>query len=185
MYRQGSDHFIMISMTSHRVRAHTAARINESIRRRTAASVAFHAQHPDLIPERLHELDVEWDIERLLETMSATISIVGLIGAATGRSSKWLLLPLSVQAFFLQHAVHGWCPPLPILRRLGFRTSAEIDEERYALKAIRGDFHDVENADIGKKADAAFKAAAQTNGWPKPSRPDYSGGGRIGRYTED
>ena len=27
-----------------------------------------------------------------------------------------------------------------MLRRLGFRTRHEIDRERYALKAIRGDF---------------------------------------------
>jgi hypothetical protein len=38
------------------------------------------------------------------------------------------------------HAVQGWCPPVPVLRRLGFRTASEIDHERYALKALRGDF---------------------------------------------
>jgi hypothetical protein len=27
-----------------------------------------------------------------------------------------------------------------VFRRLGFRTASEIDAERYALKAIRGDF---------------------------------------------
>ena len=42
--------------------------------------------------------------------------------------------------FLLQHALQGWCPPLPLLRRLGVRTQAEIERERYALKAIRGDF---------------------------------------------
>ena len=31
-------------------------------------------------------------------------------------------------------------PPVPILRRLGVRTAREIDIERYALKALRGDF---------------------------------------------
>ncbi|HET9942578.1 MAG TPA: hypothetical protein VFR05_04515, partial [Terriglobia bacterium] len=40
----------------------------------------------------------------------------------------------------LQHAVQGWCPPVPLFRRLGIRTQREIDEERYALKAMRGDF---------------------------------------------
>jgi hypothetical protein len=40
----------------------------------------------------------------------------------------------------LLHAVQGWCPPVPLFRRLGFRTSAEIHQERYALKALRGDF---------------------------------------------
>jgi len=52
----------------------------------------------------------------------------------------WLILPAAVTAFLFQHAIQGWCPPVPILRRLGFRTSDEINKERYALKAVRGDF---------------------------------------------
>jgi len=50
------------------------------------------------------------------------------------------MLPALVTGFLFQHAVQGWCPPVPVLRRLGFRTSYEIEEERQALKALRGDF---------------------------------------------
>jgi len=39
-----------------------------------------------------------------------------------------------VTAFLLQHAIQGWCPPIPILRRFGFRTADEINRERYALR---------------------------------------------------
>ena len=42
--------------------------------------------------------------------------------------------------FLLQHAVQGWCPPVPFFRRRGVRTAREIEIERYALKALRGDF---------------------------------------------
>jgi hypothetical protein len=35
--------------------------------------------------------------------------------------------------FLLQHGLQGWCPPLPVLRRLGVRTQREIDAEKYAL----------------------------------------------------
>jgi len=35
--------------------------------------------------------------------------------------------------FLLQHGMQGWCPPLPILRRLGVRTRGEIDREKYEL----------------------------------------------------
>jgi hypothetical protein len=156
----------MISTTAQRVRLHTQARVNESIRRRTAASVAYHALHPDHIPDRLHELDEEWDIERMLETISAAFTLVGLAGVVTGRR-RWLALPMIVQGFFLQHAVQGWCPPLPALRRLGFRTTAEIDEERYALKALRGDFVDVAGEDAVRKAELALLAAVQSNGWTR------------------
>ena len=50
---------------------------------------------------------------------------------------------VGVGAFLLQHALQGWCPPLPLLRQLGVRTAEEINEERTALKTIRGDFYDV------------------------------------------
>jgi len=46
-------------------------------------------------------------------------------------------------SFCLQHALQGWCPPLTLFRRLGIRTQREIDDERTALKALRGDFADV------------------------------------------
>jgi len=59
------------------------------------------------------------------------------------------VLPFLVSAFLLQHAIQGWCPPVPILRRLGFRTADEINRERYALKVLRGDF------DVAQKAGEA------------------------------
>jgi len=59
------------------------------------------------------------------------------------RKRKWLLLTTMVQGFFLQHALQGWSPPVPLFRRLGFRTQNEIESERYALKALRGDFTDL------------------------------------------
>jgi hypothetical protein len=62
-----------------------------------------------------------------------------------------------VTAFLFQHAVQGWCPPVPILRRLGFRTVTEIEQERHALKALRGDFARVDQAD--DRATAAIYAA--------------------------
>jgi hypothetical protein len=66
------------------------------------------------------------------------ISLLGLtLGAMRGR---WFLLSGVVAAFLVQHAVEGWCPPVPIFRRLGIRTTREINHERFALKALRGDF---------------------------------------------
>jgi hypothetical protein len=36
----------------------------------------------------------------------------------------------------MNHAVRGWCPPVTVLRALGFRTAKEIDAERQALEAV-------------------------------------------------
>ena len=90
----------------------------------------------DQIEQQLRELESEWDIERLLETNAATLSLAGLaLGATVNR--KFYILPAIMCGFLLQHGLQGWCPPVEILRRLGFRTTEEIDGERYALKLIR------------------------------------------------
>jgi hypothetical protein len=92
-----------------------------------------------LVAERLRQLRGEWELERALETWFASVVLGGLTLSAT-RDGRWLALPAVAAGFMIQHALHGWCPPVPLLRRLGFRTAKEIGRERYALKAIRGDF---------------------------------------------
>ena len=135
-----------------RVRAQTKSEINRQIDRELEQRLRFYAvQDKETISERLAELDREWDIERTLEANAASISLLGLLlGVTSGR--KWFVLPVIVGGFLLQHAVQGWCPPLPVLRRLGVRTRLEIEQERYALKILRGDFDEVlkreENIDI-------------------------------------
>lgn len=94
---------------------------------------------PGLIRKRIRKLDKEWDIERVLETNMSILALTGLT-LSLFASRYWLLLPGAVLLFFLQHAVQGWCPPIPLFRALGVRTRPEIDREKYALKAIRGDF---------------------------------------------
>lgn len=124
-----------------RVRANTSEAINRRIDRAIEARVREYAQKSsEEITRRIDELDLEWDIERLLETNASALAFTGLLLGVT-KNIKWLLLPAVVLPFLFQHAVQGWCPPLPILRRLGIRTRKEIDREKYALKALRGDFH--------------------------------------------
>jgi hypothetical protein len=58
-------------------------------------------------------------------------------------SRRFLVLPAIVFGFFFQHATQGWCPPLPVFRKMGVRTRREINKEKYALKALRGDFEHI------------------------------------------
>jgi hypothetical protein len=125
----------MISESADRVPRHTAASVNRAIRQRTERSVAYFSEHPEEIPQRLEQLDAEWDVERALATGSSCLSLLGIGLGLSGRP-RWFFLPLGVQGFYLQHTLQGWCPPLPIFRRLGFRTPAEIEEERCALQAF-------------------------------------------------
>lgn len=130
----------MLPSTAERVPVSTSPQVNKRIRVQTAASVErYKSASRSEIDLRLQELDEEWDIERAIEANAATILLAGL-GLGTWVDRRFYALPAVVAGFLLQHALQGWCPPVPILRRLGFRTQTEIDEERYALKALRGDF---------------------------------------------
>lgn len=126
--------------TTQRVPRHTAAHINERIERELECRITYYAQHPEDIDARLAELDHEWDIERSLEANAATITVAS-VALGLFASRKWFFLPGLVGGFLLQHALKGWCPPLPVFRRLGVRTQAEIERERHILKTLRGDYN--------------------------------------------
>lgn len=132
-----------MTATTTRVEQHTDHAVNERIRRHTEHSISsVGRQGRNVINRRLEALDREWDMERTLEANAASIALLGLgLGAMLDR--RFFALPAVVAAFLLQHAVQGWCPPVPVFRRLGFRTAREIASERYALKAVRGDFDDL------------------------------------------
>lgn len=138
---------MQIPSTIDRVPQHTSETINQRIWQETVDRVRHFAQHPEQIDDRLDELDREWDTERFLETNASALSFTGIVlGATVDR--RFLIVPAVVTAFLFQHAVQGWCPPLPIIRRLGFRTQYEIEAERYALKALRGDFATLDMEDV-------------------------------------
>ncbi len=120
--------------------------------------------NPD-ITGRIHELDREWDIERALEANAALLGMTGLAFTVIRRDRRWLVLPGLVLPFLLQHAVQGWCPPLEVLRRLGFRTRKEIDREKYALMVLRGDFADLPSALAGSPAERAEAALRAADAW--------------------
>ncbi|MDZ4687370.1 MAG: hypothetical protein SH850_20050 [Planctomycetaceae bacterium] len=148
----------MLPSTTERVAQNTSHQLNQQIHLLTEENVArVAAAGPAAITRRLEELDHEWDIERTLEANAATAVLVGVtLGATVNR--KWFFFPAVVAGFLLQHAVQGWCPPLPVFRRFGLRTQSEIEKERYALKALRGDFSQVREAVSGQEQARAGQA---------------------------
>ena len=123
-----------------RVEESTPEEVNRQIAQETEENlVRLAALGPEAIATRLRELDSEWDIERTLEANAGTRALVALtLGFSLSR--KWFLFPAFIAGFLLQHALQGWCPPLPIFRKRGVRTAREIDLERTALRVLRGDF---------------------------------------------
>jgi hypothetical protein len=123
-----------------RVQTHTADHVNAEIERDAERRVRNAAgQTKAVLSRRIDELDEEWDIERWLETNASALALTGtVLGLLVNK--KFFAIPCFVLPFLFLHAVQGWCPPVPLLRRRQVRTRREIDAERYALKILRGDF---------------------------------------------
>lgn len=135
-----------LSSTQDRVKEATPPSINKKIESDTWLRIGSYANKSvEEISARIKELENEWDIERFLGVNMSTLALSGLVAGAISKNKNWNILPAVVLAFFFQHSVQGWCPPLPLLRLLKIRTSKEIEQERYALKLLRGDFTDLQN----------------------------------------
>lgn len=130
----------MIPEARMRVGYQTMDHVQARIREKMEADIRYYANAgPEAIERRLDELHVEWDIERTLEANAAAFSLVGiLLGKTVHPRFYWLTA--GVAGFLLQHAIQGWCPPMALFRRMGIRTSEEIEAERFALQLCRGDY---------------------------------------------
>ncbi len=111
----------------------TATEIDERIAEQTQRNIAYFAHKGrEPISRRLRELDEEWQIDRVVETQAASLIVAGLVlGVVFSR--RWFFFSAAVAGFLLQHAVRGWYPMTPVLRRFGVRTAREIEDERNAL----------------------------------------------------
>ena len=138
--------------TARRVAWNTSGKVNADIRGRTLKNMERAIDSGDL-DGAIRRMDREWDTERVLETNAACLLLLSL-GLGVAKDRRWLWLTGGVAAFLLQHALLGWCPPLPVIRVLGVRTAGEIGVERTALKSLRGDF-----TGVGRDTESALRAA--------------------------
>lgn len=127
----------MTNTADNRIADQTSWTINRRIAWETDERLAYYAANPGRITARLDALEREWDIERTLITNASTLALMGVLLSLFKR--RWLVLTFIVAGFLLQHGLQGWCPPLPLFRRLGVRTKEEILRERTILRGLRGD----------------------------------------------
>jgi hypothetical protein len=143
-----------------RVREHSPEKFDQRIDRATQRRVLrAGGESKAALSRHLEQLDDEWDMERALQINASALALSGLLlGLFANR--KFLILPCLVLPFLLQHATQGWCPPVPFFRSRGVRTRKEIDAEKFAVKALRGDFAGIDQQrDPNQRARAAWQAA--------------------------
>jgi hypothetical protein len=119
--------------------------IDKKFDQKTLNNIRFYSLQNSLIIEnRLRELELEWDLERVLEINTGVFALAGTLLSVTDK--RWLFITGIATLFMTQQALKGWSPPIPFLRSLGFRTRKEFDKEKIALKSLRGDFDDIYDA---------------------------------------
>jgi hypothetical protein len=161
MAMENSMSSVARSGESDRVRRNTAEETNRMLDTRMEDRVRGYAAGcgEAEISSRIDELEREWSIERLIETEASMMGLTGLgLGAFVNR--KFLALPAFVGSMVLLHGVQGWYPMLPVFRRLGFRSREEIDQEKFAMKVLRGDFDGVKADGNADKQDRMMRALA-------------------------
>lgn len=129
-----------------RVRQHTAPPVDERIEERTRSRIEDPIRGGrDAVVRRLAELDNEWDVDRALFVNFAVLGgATFLLGIARYAGTpfympkrKGFLYAFGAQlGFMLLHGTVGWCPPVSLIRRLGFRTAREIEAERAELERV-------------------------------------------------
>lgn len=121
------------------IRLRTRESSNERIDREMHDVLHAIGNSPERIRARLDELSREWDIDRAL---MLNFAIAGGLSASlamrnvyrTGKLGGWGALFFTQIGFLAHHAIRRWCPPMPVFRRLGFRSTREINAERLVLQ---------------------------------------------------
>jgi hypothetical protein len=105
---------------------------------------------PGAIDDRLTQLEWEWTAGRMAKVTAATIILAGTALTLASGSMWWLLLPAAGGLFLLQYAASQTALLSVAFREMGYRTGCEVEQEKFALKTLRGDFrhlptvHDIE-----------------------------------------
>ncbi len=117
----------------------------------------YALRRPEDIENRLAELDHEWNIERFLDLKIFSVALIGTILGIT-KTKKWLLLSGVALPFLLLNSTSSRNPLHSIFSEFGFRNKKEIELERYALKALRGDFKGLDDkSEESDQLDLAMK----------------------------
>ncbi len=128
---------------------------------------------PEAITQRLADLGREWSAGRMTKAVIGLMIIVGLpLGWIL--SPWWLLLPAFGGFLLLQYlfARSSWLGDL--FHVMGFRSGMDIEQEKIALKGLRGDFralptiHEIDNKDDISRFEGEGGLAIE----PEMTRPD-------------
>jgi len=107
---------------------------------------------PTALDQRLQELEAEWSAGRATKVILGVATLAG-VGLGLAFGGWWYALPAVAGLLLTQYLFTRTSWLGHSLRDMGYRSGHEIEEEKFALKALRGDFcqlatvHDIEDHD--------------------------------------
>jgi len=117
----------------------------------------------DAINVRLSLIESEWSAGRLVKAVTG-IAIVSGLALSALHDPLWLLLPAVAGAFLLQYVFFRCSILAEFFQKTGWRAGYVIDEEKLALRALRGDFRNLPTVDQVEDRDAVCRL--QNEGGP-------------------
>jgi hypothetical protein len=133
-----------------------AAPTDTTSRHETLERLRYYARRVEEIEQRLDELEREWTVSDLFKLEMGSWALIGAAIAAVWRPGAAIAAAAGV--LLLQDALTGKCPLRGPFQWAGFRTRAQVEEERYALKGLRGDFSTVPPASTSDLEQAVLRA---------------------------
>ena len=97
---------------------------------------------PQAIEERLGELEREWTAGRATKATIGVLIVIGF-GLTALSNAWWLILPAIGGVFLLQYLFSRTSWLGKMFHEMGFRTGYEVDQEKVALRVLRGDFREL------------------------------------------
>lgn len=125
------------------------------------------------ISDRLDQLDREWSAGRMTKATIGVLIVAGL-GLTALAGPWWLILPAFGGFFLLQYLFSRTSWLGAMFQEMGFRSGADIDHEKFALRALRGDFknlptvHEIESKDDISRLEGEGGIAID----PEEAKPD-------------
>jgi len=108
---------------------------------------------PTAIDERLEELESEWTAGRAAKATAGVLIVSGMALGLTV-SLWWLALPIVGGAVLVQYLFGRTSLVGELFHAIGFRPGSEIDKEKLALRALRGDFAHLPTVHTNEDRDA-------------------------------
>lgn len=128
---------------------------------------------PQAIADRLNQLEREWSAGRVTKATIGVMIIAGLALTALA-GPWWLILPAVGGLFLVQYLFSRTSWLGATFQELGFRSGAAIDQEKFALRTLRGDFknlptvHEIESKDDISRLEGEGGIAID----PEEAKPD-------------